>query len=214
MSLIVQPATPNVRGIDTVARITYQQALALYAAGYRFAVKYLGHTTLAEVIDLTTAKMAVLFIAGYSRRLGWVPTAAMGALDGAQAIVHLAELGAVGTSTYVDFEGPGEPSGVKQEKVDCLLYGNAAAHAIQHGGSPACVYVGWGLPFNSIELYWSFAFTGYWQSLSEVPDVAVRGYQMIQHGPPNQSVCGLTVDIDTIQVDKKGNVPQWLIDNR
>ena len=211
MSLIVKPSTPNVRGIDTIARITYEQALALYADGFRFAVRYLGHISMAEVIDITSAKMALLFVAGYSRRPGWVPTASIGALDGGQAIEHLKELEAVGTSTYVDFEGPGEPLGIKQEKLDCLLYGNAAAHAIQQGGSPAGVYIGYGLPFTAIELYWSFAFTGYWKSLSMVPDVAVRGYQMIQHGPANQSVCGLTVDINTIQADNKGNVPQWLV---
>lgn len=211
MTLVVQPATPNSRGVDTVARITHGQAKALYAAGYRFAVRYLGHITPAEVIDITSAKMALLFVAGYSRRPGWVPSAEKGVLDGTLAIDHLGELNGIGTSVYVDFEGPGEPLGIKQEKVDCLLYGNAAAHAIQHGGSPAAVYVGWGLPFTPIELYWAFAFTGYWKSLSQVPDVAIRGYQMVQHNPANQLVCGVTVDINTIQADHKGNVPQWLI---
>ena len=121
------------------------------------------------------------------------------------AIDHLKELCAIGTSVYVDFESP------ESDRLGCLLYGNAAAHAIKQGGSPPGVYVGWGLPFSSSELYWSLAFTGYWKSLSDVPDVAVRGYQMIQHGPANQLVCGVTVDIDTIQADQKGNVPQWLI---
>lgn len=211
MTLVVQPATPGARGVDTVARITHAQALALYAAGYRFAVKYLGHVTPAEVIDLTSAKMAVLFVAGYSRRPGWIPTAEMGANDGTLAITHAKELGGIGTSIYVDFEGPGDPAGISHERVDCLLYGNAAAHAIKQGGSPPGVYIGWGMPFTAAELYWSFAFTGYWKSLSQVPDVAVRGYQMIQHNPANQLVCGVIVDIDTIQADHKGNVPQWLI---
>lgn len=205
MSLIVQPATPGVSGVDTVARITYEQAQALYAAGYKFAVRYLGHVSMAEVIDITSAKMALLFVAGYSRRPGWAPTAEVGALDGNQAVEHLKELSAVGTSTYVDFEGP------KPDKAGCLLYGNAAAHAIQQSNTPAGVYVGYGLPLSSIELYWSLSFTGYWKSLSKVPDVAVRGYQMIQHTPANQRVCGVEVDINTIQADNKGNVPQWLI---
>jgi hypothetical protein len=205
MTLKVQPATPNVRGVDTIAHITYKQALALYADGYKFAIRYLGHITPAEVIDITAAKMALLFVAGYSRRPGWLPIASIGVQDGQQAIAHLAEIGGIGTSTYVDFEGPA------QNKTGCLLYGNAAAHAIQHGGSPAGIYVGYGIPLDSVELYWSLAFTGYWKSLSNVPDIDIRGYQMIQHGPPNQMVCGVQVDINTIQSDNKGNVPQWLI---
>ena len=88
MTLKVQPATPGVAGIDTVSHITYEQALALYAAGYRFIVRYLGHITPAEVIDITTARMAVLFVAGYSRRPGWIPTSEIGALDGKMAIDH------------------------------------------------------------------------------------------------------------------------------
>jgi Domain of unknown function (DUF1906) len=205
MTLIVQPATPGSRGVDTIAHITYEQAKALYAAGYRFAVRYLGHISPAEVIDITSGGLALLFVAGYSRRPGWVPTASMGAQDGCQVNAHLLELGATGTSIYVDFEGPAG------DKAACLLYGNAAAHAIQHGGSPAGVYVGYGIPLDSVELYWSLAFTGYWKSLSNVPDIDIRGYQMIQHGPANQKVCGVQVDINTIQADRKGNVPQWLV---
>ena len=210
MSLIIQPATPGVMGVDTVARITYKQAIGLYNAGYRFAVRYLGHVSMAEIIDLTSAKMGVLFIASYSRRPGWVPSATMGVEDGQQAIAHAQELGVIGASIYVDFEGPGEPLGVKQEKVDCLLYGNAAGHAIQHGGSPAGVYVGYGLPLDSVELYWSLAFTGYWKSCSQVPDVDIRGYQMIQFSV-NRMICGVEVDEDRIQADNKGNVPQWVV---
>jgi len=211
MTLHVQPATPGVKGVDTVSRITHAQALALYGAGYRFAVRYLGHISSAEVIDITSAKMALLFVAGYSRKPGWTPTAAMGLQDGTQAIAHAQELGAIGTSIYVDLEGTDCPKGIAHEKIDCLLYGNTVAHVIKQGKSPAGVYVGWGLPFTPFELYWAFAFTGYWKSCSQVPDVAVRGYQMIQHSPPNQRVCGVTVDINTIQADHKGSVPQWLI---
>jgi hypothetical protein len=207
MTLTVQPAISGAKGVDTIARITHEQAKALYAFGYTFAVRYLGHVTLAEVTDITQAGLGVLFIAGYSRAPGWVPTASMGALNGAQAIIDARKIGCIGASIYLDFEGPNS----KSSKADCLLYANAAAHAIQQGGSPAGLYVGWGIPLDSVELYWALSFTGYWKSMSNVPDVGNRGYQMIQHSPANQVICGVTVDVDTIQTDHKGDVPQWLI---
>ncbi len=65
-------------------------------------------------------------------------------------------------------------------------------------------YVGVNCPLTGEQWYADLPrTTHYWKSASSVPDVAVRGYQMVQTAV-NQSIAGYPVDFDTIQVDEKG----------
>jgi hypothetical protein len=206
--MIVQPATPGARGLDTIAVFHETLATDVKQAGLGFVVRYLRHDqclTATEVNIILAANLALLAVTG-SRAPGWVPSASMGMTDGLQT-VELAKLAALpaGLSIYLDFEGP---SGSTQ---DCVDYINAWAHEVQRAGYRAGLYVGYGVPLTPDQLYHSLAVTGYWHSCSTVPAVAVRGYQMRQLTPPNQHAFGTMVDYDTILLDNKGDVPHWLI---
>jgi len=49
---------------------------------------------------------------------------------------------------------------------------------VQGGGYDPGVYIGFGVPLTSQQLYKSLVVRRYWRSFSSVPDVLTRGYQM------------------------------------
>ena len=77
---------------------------------------------------------------------------------------------------------------------------------VQQAGYQAGLYVGAGQPLSSQQLYSIPTITHYWRSASNVPAVAVRGYEILQ-GKWNQIFEGVSVDYDTVQVDAKGSLP-------
>jgi hypothetical protein len=54
---------------------------------------------------------------------------------------------------------------------------------------------------NGVELYNDLKFKHYWKSLSQVPDVAIRGYSMVQSNWHYEN--GINIDDDLIQPDRK-----------
>ena len=110
-------------------------------------------------------------------------------------------------SLYCDPEGPASTT----TAADCVAYVNAWAKSVQAAGYVAGLYVGYGIPLTPQQLYQDLLVTAYWRSCSLVQDVAVRGYQMIQEIPGNQTVLGIKVDVDVIQADKNGDTPPWIV---
>jgi hypothetical protein len=69
--------------------------------------------------------------------------------------------------------------------------------------------VGADIPVSGRGLFEALSFTRYWRSLSQVSNVDVRGYQMVQLFPDDQFVAGVEVDLDVIQSDYLGSRPRW-----
>jgi hypothetical protein len=63
------------------------------------------------------------------------------------------------------------------------------------------LYVGANAILSGQELY-ELPFEHYWRSLSTVPDIPVRGYQMFQSNEHTE--CGIAIDIDSVGFDNKG----------
>lgn len=205
--MIVQKARPGAVGVDTVLRFTPQLAKRFKAAGFDFIVRYLEALTVAERDAILDADLALL-CCGYSCRAGWMPTSDLGTFHAKHLIDHARKCFLPsGMSLFCDLEGPHPSAGA----LSVIAYVNAWAEVIQGEGYKAGLYVGYGVPLSPYQLYWHLKVTGYWHACSHVQDVAVRGYQMVQRVPGNQTICGVLVDVDQIQADQKGDTPSWLI---
>jgi hypothetical protein len=208
MAIRVQAAFSSARGVDTIAPFTMATAAKFKNAGYDFVVRYLGAIQPQEREAILGAGLALLAV-GYSRRPGWQPSAGEGLGDGNAAVTHAQEAGLLsGMTLFCDLEGPATSASA----ADCIAYVNAWAKPVAGAGFVAGLYVGYGIPLTPAQLYHDLAVTAYWHSLSNVPDVAVRGYQMVQQPPGNQLVLGVKVDVDVVQADKNGDTPMWMID--
>lgn len=84
----------------------------------------------------------------------------------------------------------------------CTLW----SQVVRDAGYSAGLYVGAGQPLSSDQLWNIVPISHYWRSASQVPDVAVRGYQVIQEAV-NQVIDGVWVDYDRVTVDRLGGVP-------
>ncbi|VVB55274.1 Uncharacterised protein [uncultured archaeon] len=205
MTLQIQPAFNGARGVDTILTFNAERAKTIKQAGFNFVVRYLGSLTKNER-DIITGEGLGLLAVTYSRRAGWIPSADLGTADGAHAVINADNAGLLpGMSLYIDIEGPSVHG-------DCISYINNCASKMQSADFRAGMYVGWGIPLNSYQLYHALRVTGYWHSVSWEPPVDVRGYQMTQEYPPNQHVAGLQVDKNHIETDGRGDTPHWLID--
>ena len=201
----IERSFPGAKGVDTV--LTFSKGLAerFKAAGYAYVVRYLGALTDYEVEAILAGGLALLAVS-YSRRHGWLPNGTLGAQDGMLAVQHARAANLpIGLTLFCDLEGPGGTG------TDSVAYVNAWAHAVQAGGYIAGLYVGYGIQLTAQELYSCLAVTAYWDSCSKNPDVAKRGFQMVQEYPPNKRVCGLQVDTNVIQPDFFGDTPVWVI---
>ncbi len=70
------------------------------------------------------------------------------------------------------------------------------------------LYVGAGALLSGQQLH-DLSFQHYWRSQSRVPDIPIRGYQMIQLFPSIQ-INRVAVDLDVVQDDQQGGQAQWL----
>ena len=200
-----QSAFVRALGVDTIATITAADAAAFKAAGFSFVVRYLGAVTVSEVDTILAAGLAFMPV-GYSRKVGWLPTSALGDQDGALAVARAKLLGLPSSVTvWCDLEG------MSGTAANTIAYAEAWGERIEAAGYAAGVYVGASIPLNSTQLYALNNITAYWHSCSEVPDVSECGYTMIQLTPPDLVVCGVEVDVDVIQEDRMGRLPIWTV---
>lgn len=201
----VELAPNGVKGVDTILPFGEARAKAIKAAGYDFAVRYLGKMTALERDVILRAGLGLLAVT-ISRRPSWHPSGELGDLDGIDAVANAERAGLLpGMTLFCDLEGPG---GVG---ADTIEYVNAWASRVQAAQYKAGLYVGYGIQLNDEQMYHALKVTAYWDSCSRNVGVAHRGFQMVQHYPGNQKVAGIIVDINHIQTDGKGDTPSWLI---
>jgi hypothetical protein len=219
----VRSATSGARGFDTSSKLSLTRAKKFHAQGYKYAIRYVSLGSFESSDDLTTKEAAGILEAGLAlmpvqhvlagkkvgdKNVGWTPSGSLGTRFGKNAAQHAAEIGfPKGVNLWMDLENVSSSTATKS----VIDYANNWYNAVSRAGYTPGIYVGFNSKLTSSQLYNDLNFQHYWKSGSIVPDVAVRGYQMVQHPPLDTYANGIKIDKDTIAADKKGGNPEWLI---
>ena len=208
----IQSAPSGVSGFDTDTVLSAQTATQLRGAGFRFCVRYvsldapepgdLSHGEALSILDAGLALMAVQHV----RSAGWAPTGALGSAYGSAAATNARDVGfPVGVNVWCDLEGIASTF-----SADVVVsYCNAWYDAVSESGYVPGLYVGAAAVLTGEQLYYELKFQHYWKSASSVPNVAVRGYQLIQAGP-DTTADGVEIDTAATQTDRSGGQVLWL----
>jgi hypothetical protein len=202
----VQTADDGILGFDTNRIVTGAMAADFFAEGFRFCVRYVSRTAKQGPDDLSTSEAINLLSAGLApmpvqhvRADGWLPSPELGALDGVHAAYHAFVVGfPTGVNLWCDLEGVSVDATAQQ----VIGYSNAWYDAVSTAGYVPGLYVGAGTNLDGHDLRFRLKFLHYWKSLSDVPEIAGRGYQMVQSH--EQVVNGISIDKDRCQTDLLG----------
>jgi hypothetical protein len=198
-------------GFDTISKLDGASATRLASAGLSFAVRYVGLSApgpddldAAELEAITGAGLGVMPVQ-YARANGW--SAATGLADGEAASRNALAAGVLPEATlWCDVEGR-FPAADVAIAYAAQWYAGATAAGVHDPG----LYVGAGVQLTSEQLFHELPFRRYWRSFSQVPNVDVRGYQLIQLFPDDVIVAGVRVDLDVTQSDYLRNRPMWMV---
>jgi hypothetical protein len=196
-------------GFDCNDPLDYQTASQFKEAGFNFAIRYVslsqdlaeGDLTKEEVQNILNTGLGLLVVqhVPYS---GWSPTAEKGQLYGKRAAEHCYNAGIpAGVCVYLDLEGVLEG----QNTSDIIDYCNRWYDAVKQYGYIPGIYVGANSYLTGEDLYFELSFQHYWKSMSAVPDVEYRGYEMAQFA--SDPFNGIPIDRNTILGDNLGNYP-------
>jgi hypothetical protein len=209
----VQSAPANSSGFDCNTVLSLSVAQQFYSEGYRFCVRYLSRSTSQGSGDLSPAEANNILQAGLALMSvqhvaaeGWVPSAALGTTNGTNAANNAKSVGfPPGVNVWLDLEGVA--SGTAAQTV--IDYCNNWYVPVAAAGYVPGIYVGANCILSGSQLYNNLKFQHYWQSLSTVPAIPTRGYQMVQ-SLVSQPVNGVGIDKDVTQTDQLGGTVLWL----
>jgi hypothetical protein len=208
----VTAAAGDLLGFDTDEIVTAAAAAAFFTQGFRFCIRYVSRVaqqnandlSVAEALDLLNAGLALIPVQ-HVRGAGWAPTAALGASDGVYAAYHTFVIGfPPGVNVWCDLEGV-RPGASAQQVID---YCNSWYDAVNAAHYVPGIYVGADAILDGATLRHSLKFVHYWKSLSQVPDIPGRGYQMIQSNEHNAN--GISIEENRTQTDLLGGTVLWL----
>jgi hypothetical protein len=208
----VQTADDGLLGFDTDGIVTAAKAAEFFAAGFRFCVRYVSRIarqgpddlSASEAIDLLNAGLALMPVQ-HVRAQGWVPSPELGSLDGVHAAYHTFVIGfPTGVNVWCDLEAVSPDTPAQQ----VIGYCNAWYDAVAAAGYMPGLYVGADSVLDGQALRFRLKFLHYWKSLSDVPEIVGRGYQMVQSH--EQIVSDLSTDQDRTQTDLLGGKVLWL----
>ncbi len=211
----VKSAPANSKGFDADSRITsVAVAQAFHQSGFSFGIRYLAHGPHQGSGDLSTAEAIHILQGGLAlmpvqhvRQPGWIPNQGLGTQDGQFAAQHANAIGfPPGVNVWCDLEGVANNVSAQ----DVISYCNAWYDAVHGAGFIPGIYVGANAILTGQQLFQNLKFQHYWKSLSHVPPIPVRGYQMIQTGVAG-TVHGISIDADMTQTDQKGGQAQWVV---
>jgi Domain of unknown function (DUF1906) len=208
----VQNANSNLKGFDTDTVLSASQAAYFKSNGYSFCIRYLslgngqqsGDLSFNEANNILNAGLALSAVQ-HVPYAGWHPTASLGNTNGENAASNASSIGlSIGMNIWCDLEGVASGT-LAQDVID---YCNAWYKAVNNGGYIPGIYVGANCILNDNQLY-DLAFQHYWKSLSNVPSIPNRGYQLIQSLEQNL-IDGISIDNDLTQNDEMGGSVSWL----
>lgn len=210
----VQKAAPDLLGFDTNTVVTACRATCFKSDGYSFCIRYLsrytpqqpGDLSFNEANDILKAGLALSAVQHVSN-YGWIPTKKSGTTFGENAVTNAMSVGLpFGMNIWCDLEGvaKGTPS---QDVID---YCNAWYNAVNKVGYIPGIYVGAECGLTENELYYDLKFKHYWKSMSSVPKIPNRGYQLVQSSEENL-INNLWIDNDITKNDDMGDSMTWLM---
>lgn len=208
----VQPAPTGLIGFDTDTKLNLAVAKLFRQSGYQFCLRYISLNAESSY-DLDQAEAQAILSAGLAlmpvqhvRYEGWSPDATSGTQTGKNAADNVIHVGfPSGINVWLDLEGI-DPNAAPDA---VIAYCNSWYDAVSAVGYIPGLYVGANSILDSQQLYSNLKFQHYWHSLSIVPNVAVRGYQMIQSD--GGTVHGVGIDKNLTQADADRGQVQWFI---
>lgn len=207
----VQSAASGLKGFDADTVISSSVAEEFASSGYSFCVRYLsrgsgqqsGDLSYNEALDILNGGLALMAVQHVAAS-GWEPQASLGTEYGTNAATNAASIGLPSAmNLWCDLEGI-QAQVSAQNVID---YCNAWYDAVAAAGYVPGLYVGASCILDGQQLY-DLKFQHYWKSLSNVPAIPNRGYQLVQHA--SETVFGIGIDPDTVQADEEGGTPLWL----
>lgn len=211
----VKAAAPGLKGFDTNTILTAAKAQQFKAAGYQYCIRYLSRNDHQGSNDLSFTEASAILNAGLAlmavqhvQASPWAspPSASLGTTYGTNAAANAASVGIPsGVNIWCDLEGITNP-GIAA--ADVIAYCQAWFTAVKAAGYVPGLYVGANCILTGQQLYSNLSYQHYWKSLSKVPDVATRGYQMVQG--PETTDQGLGIDVNITQNDHLGGTVLWL----
>jgi hypothetical protein len=208
----VQSAPSGRVGFDTDTKLDLSTAKLFRQSGYDFCLRYISLGG-ENSYDLDTAEAEAILDAGLAlmpvqhvRYAGWMPDAELGTQTGQNAADDATHVGfPPNVNVWLDLEGI-NPNATTEA---VIAYCNSWYDAVAQAGYLPGLYVGANSILDSQQLYDNLKFQHYWHSLSLVPNVAVRGYQMVQSD--GGTVHGVGIDKNLTQADADHGQVQWLI---
>lgn len=202
---------PDALLFDTDVRCTLAQLRALFTAGFRGGVRTVTCEAAPDPSDVTVEEVSDFMAAGLGLMLyqrprapGWLPSAALGAADAAVFDAKAAAAGYLaGASVWDDLEGVGGTGAMT------VAYANAKAARLQAAERAAGVYEGADVPLTGEQFFQELVVRGYWKSVSSVPTVPTRGYQIVQVAE-DVLVAGVLVDVSVARADRLGDRARWM----
>jgi hypothetical protein len=207
---LVQSPTHDAIGFDTDQKLSHENALQFFKAGYRFCVRYLSRgsesahdLTRDEADGILRAGLALMAVQHVAR--GWLPSEHLGLLHGSAAASNAKRVGfPSGVNVWCDLEG----IGFSIDPEATMAYCSNWYRTVKGAGFVPGLYVGASCALTTQQLY-ALPFQHYWQSESEVPTPARRGYQLIQLRE-SMLINGLPIDQDITRPDTFGGQVLWL----
>lgn len=209
------------KGFDINAPVSASRARAFYAAGYRFAVRYVGRVE-QKSHDVSSVELGRLLHAGLSVMLvqhvksaeSWEPTPGMGYLYGTNAALFADGAGyARGAVLWCDLEGVA----VGTPTADVIGFCNEWHRSAKSYGYEPGLYVGWHCGLSAHDLYWKLRFALFWGAFNLNRDQypVVRGACMRQFAAtPADRVTGVAlnaIDVNVIGKDALGGTPTLML---
>jgi len=155
-------------------------------------------------MDILNSGLALMPVQ-HTRAAGWYPERSLGQEDGREAASFADAIGfPAGVSLWCDLEGVNTAAHAQEVIADCRGW----YEAVRAGGYSPGLYVGAGTLLSGQQLF-ELPFHHYWRSSSRVPNIASRGYQLVQLSPSIQ-LNGISVDLDIAVPDEKGESARWL----
>jgi hypothetical protein len=207
----VEAAFPSAQGFDSNTIIDAATARRFFNEGYQFCLRYVSRMeesandlTAHEAIDILNSGLALMPVQ-HVRNPGWSPSEALGREDGENAVSNARGIGfPEGVNIWCDLEGVNNTA----EETDVIAYCHAWYGAVFAAGYIPGIYVGANTLLSAEQLY-ALPFQHYWKSQSNVPEIPIRGYQLVQLFP-GITVNGINIDRDVTQNDNEGGQAQWL----
>ena len=213
---IVQAAPNKSLGFDVDEYLSSDSAQLFYNQGYRFCLRYIslgegeasGDLTFAEAEGILAAGLALMPVQ-HVRYPNWFPTEDLGISYGNSAANNSIQCGfPAGINVWCDLEGVNQAAAPE----DVIAYCNAWYDRVAQSGYLPGIYVGYDSGLTGQQLYEDLKFQHYWRAPGDIPNIPIRGYQMLQT-EIDITVNSLNIDKNTTYIDNEGGRPQWLIRN-